>query len=137
VQISCERIPDWILRATVINNPIRADLGKFTVQLKRGYSRPVDPNLRFTAEFVSRLGSMERMRQALLAFEESEFYRGNKVEDVLLGNANEPLMQKKTTVALQSCDVLAPLNTSQMKAARMAVSHRISLIQGPPGTGKT
>lgn len=31
VQISCERISDWILRATVINNPIRADLGNFTV----------------------------------------------------------------------------------------------------------
>ncbi|EEH39397.2 ATP-dependent helicase NAM7 [Paracoccidioides lutzii Pb01] len=100
-------------------------------------SVPTDCTHNFTADYVWKATSFDRMQLAMKTFAVDEMSVSGYIFHRLLGNevAAGPMrtqMPKKFSVP-----GLPDLNSSQTNAVKSVLQKPLSLIQGPPGTGKT
>ncbi|EAQ85813.1 conserved hypothetical protein [Chaetomium globosum CBS 148.51] len=100
-------------------------------------SVPTDVATNFSADYVWKATSYDRMQFAMKTFAVDEMSLSGYIFHKLLGHevAVAPMktqMPKKFHVA-----GLPELNHSQITAIKTVLSNPLSLIQGPPGTGKT
>ncbi len=98
---------------------------------------PIDVVTNFSADYVWKATSYDRMQFAMKTFAIDEMSVSGYIFHKLLGHevAVAPMktqMPKKFHVA-----GLPELNHSQVAAIKTVLSTPLSLIQGPPGTGKT
>lgn len=98
---------------------------------------PVHATTGFTAEFVWKGTSYQRMQKALRVFATEEESVSSFIYHKLLGHEVVPVVFSTTTPKLLSVKRLAKLNGSQANAVATVLQRPLSLIQGPPGTGKT
>ncbi|KAL2268749.1 hypothetical protein VTJ83DRAFT_3595 [Remersonia thermophila] len=100
-------------------------------------SVPIDISTNFSADYVWKATSYDRMQLAMKTFAVDEmsvsgylFYR-LLGKEVTLGPMKTQLPKRFNVPGLPE------LNTSQMDAIKKVLSQPLALIQGPPGTGKT
>ncbi|EDK45555.1 ATP-dependent helicase NAM7 [Lodderomyces elongisporus NRRL YB-4239] len=91
----------------------------------------------FTAEFVWKGTSYDRMQQAMKDFATDEESVSSYIYHKLLGHDVAPIEFDITLPKKFSHPKLTELNISQTNAVRSVLQRPLSLIQGPPGTGKT
>jgi regulator of nonsense transcripts 1 len=100
-------------------------------------SLPTDITRNFSADYVWKATSYDRMQLAMKTFAVDEMSVSGYIFHTLLGH---DVQQPPMRVALPkkwSAPDLPDLNPSQVKAIRKVLTNHLSLIQGPPGTGKT
>ena len=124
------------------------------LELRRSEGVPLDVTHNFTADFVWKSTSFDRMQLAMKTFAVDEkSVSGYIVSDVLpsltygvliqmqyhklLGHELEPQSLRTQMPKRFSAPGLPELNHSQMYAVKSVLQKPISLLQGPPGTGKT
>lgn len=127
----------WEGRGYIIHLP-DARQEQYTLEMSPSKIHPpVDITNRFTAEFVWKGISYERMQDAMKTFaldatSISEYLYmkllGIEVEDALFD------VSLPTSLSIQN---MPKLNASQLYAVETALKSPLTLIQGPPGTGKT
>lgn len=98
---------------------------------------PTNLTTDFTAEFVWKGTSYERMQYALTKFALDEESASSYIYHKLLGHDVAPIEFDINLPSKLSHPNLAELNLSQMNAVKLVLQRPLSLIQGPPGTGKT
>eukprot|EP00922_Rhytidocystis_sp_ex-Travisia-forbesii_P046294 GHVS01069014.1.p1 GENE.GHVS01069014.1~~GHVS01069014.1.p1 ORF type:complete len:1164 (-),score=329.32 GHVS01069014.1:721-4212(-) len=100
---------------------------------------PWDHNITtgFTAEFVWKSTSYDRMQIAMRQFAVDETSVSGYLYHKLLGHDIEDQMIKTALPRQFSAPNLAQLNHSQIGAITRGLHSPLCLIQGPPGTGKT
>ncbi|KAF6068988.1 AAA domain family protein [Candida albicans] len=91
----------------------------------------------FTAEFVWKGTSYDRMQQAMKDFATDEESVSSFIYHKLLGHEVLPIEFDIDLPKKFSHPKLTELNVSQTNAVRTVLQRPLSLIQGPPGTGKT
>lgn len=91
----------------------------------------------FTAEFVWKGTSYDRMQQAMKTFALEEESVSGYIYHKLLGHEVQPVEFSIKLPKKFSHPALGELNASQTNAVRSVLLRPLSLIQGPPGTGKT
>ncbi|KAK6202302.1 P-loop containing nucleoside triphosphate hydrolase protein [Scheffersomyces amazonensis] len=91
----------------------------------------------FTAEFVWKGTSYDRMQNAMKCFAVDEASVSGYIYHKLLGHAVAPVEFDIALPKRLSHPNLTELNFSQTNAVRAVLQRPLSLIQGPPGTGKT
>ncbi|XP_030634059.1 helicase with zinc finger domain 2 [Chanos chanos] len=92
---------------------------------------------RFTVELIPKLLPDVRKENAV-----DNLTKANQlVKEIAMGKRRQNENTKIPRQKFARCDIASsgfkPLNNSQCKAIREALSNRFTLIQGPPGTGKT
>lgn len=98
---------------------------------------PTECTLNFSADYVWKATSYDRMQAALKNFAVDErcisgyIYHKLLGHEVALAPLKNPLPKKFTAPGLPD------LNHSQVQAIKSVLTNPLSLIQGPPGTGKT
>ena len=101
---------------------------------------PLHVNNRFTAEFVWKGISYERMQDAMKTFALDSTsisdYLYNKILGLEIINENDVKFNINLPNDL-SIPNMPSLNDSQLFAVKNAIQSPFTLIQGPPGTGKT
>ncbi|KAG8877141.1 hypothetical protein FRB98_006858 [Tulasnella sp. 332] len=107
------------------------------LELKRNDGVPTECTLNFTADFVWKATSFDRMQQAMKTFAVDETSVSGYIYHKLLGHEVEPQVLKTQMPKRFSAPGLPELNHSQMYAVKSVLQKPLSLIQGPPGTGKT
>jgi regulator of nonsense transcripts 1 len=100
-------------------------------------SVPTECTHNFSADYVWKATSFDRMQHAMKTFAIDEMSVSGYIFHRLLGHevASAPMkinMPRKFTVP-----GLPELNSSQINAVKSVLQKPLSLIQGPPGTGKT
>lgn len=110
----------------------------FTLELFPGQKvPPVHAVVGFTAEFVWKGTSYNRMQKALRNFAANEKSVSSHIYHKLLGHEVVPMVFSTAVPTQLSVAKLAHLNSSQKNAVANVLQRPLSLIQGPPGTGKT
>ncbi|KAL6451169.1 NAM7 ATP-dependent helicase NAM7 [Candida maltosa Xu316] len=111
---------------------------EFTLELNPSKtSPPTDLTTDFTAEFVWKGTSYDRMQQAMKDFATDEESVSSYIYHKLLGHEVDPIEFDIKLPKKFSHPKLTELNVSQTNAVRTVLQRPLSLIQGPPGTGKT
>ncbi|CAH6719195.1 ATP-dependent helicase Nam7p [[Candida] jaroonii] len=128
---------EWLGKGSIIGLP-DAHQELFTLELNESKSPPPIPRTTgFTAEFIWKGVSYERMQSALKTFAISEKSTSSYIYHKILGHDVKPIEFDIELPKQLSIPKLAKLNGSQSNAIRMVLKRPLSLIQGPPGTGKT
>ncbi|CAL1705459.1 unnamed protein product [Somion occarium] len=117
-----------------IPNNISDEIG---LELRRSEGVPIDVTHNFTADFVWKSTSFDRMQLAMKTFAVDEKSVSGYIYHKLLGHELEPQILRTQMPKRFSAPGLPELNHSQMYAVKSVLQKPISLIQGPPGTGKT
>ncbi|KAI1362131.1 P-loop containing nucleoside triphosphate hydrolase protein [Xylaria arbuscula] len=98
---------------------------------------PTECTHNFSADYVWKATSYDRMQVAMRNFAVDEFSVSGYIFHKLLGHEVAAGPMKTTLPKKFSAPGLPELNGSQISAIKAVLSTPLSLIQGPPGTGKT
>lgn len=111
---------------------------EFTLELNPSkIAPPTHLTTDFTAEFVWKGTSYDRMQQAMKDFAIDDESVSSFIYHKLLGHDVAPVEFDIELPKRFSHPKLTELNISQANAVRSVLQRPLSLIQGPPGTGKT
>ena len=100
-------------------------------------SVPTECTHNFSADYVWKATSYDRMQVSMKAFAVDEMSVSGYIFHKLLGHEVAVAPMKTTMPKKFTAPNLPELNGSQISAIRAVLSTPLSLIQGPPGTGKT
>ena len=100
-------------------------------------SVPTECTHNFTAEYVWKATSFDRMQHAMKTFAVDEMSVSGYIFHRLLGHEVAAAPMKQQLPRKFSVPGLPELNSSQINAVKTVIQKPLSLIQGPPGTGKT
>ncbi|KAH3673246.1 hypothetical protein WICPIJ_009865 [Wickerhamomyces pijperi] len=129
----------WESKGFIIRTPNQYQ-EEFTLELSDSNSKnppPTHLTTEFTAEFVWKGTSYERMQDAMRAFATDNQSVSGYIYRKLLGHeVNEVEFDIKLPSKF-SIPGFAELNVSQVHSIKKVLQRPLSLIQGPPGTGKT
>ncbi|KAF8891358.1 ATP dependent helicase [Infundibulicybe gibba] len=117
-----------------IPNNVSDEIG---LELRRTEGVPSECTHNFSADFVWKSTSFDRMQLAMKTFAVDEKSVSGYIYHKLLGHELEPQVLRTQMPKRFSAPGLPELNHSQMYAVKSVLQKPISLIQGPPGTGKT
>ncbi|KAF9028563.1 ATP dependent helicase [Hymenopellis radicata] len=117
-----------------IPNNVSDEIG---LELRRTDGVPTECTHNFSADFVWKSTSFDRMQLAMKTFAVDEKSVSGYIYHKLLGHELEPQVLRTQMPKRFSAPGLPELNHSQMYAVKSVLQKPISLIQGPPGTGKT
>ncbi|KAL2113830.1 hypothetical protein VUR80DRAFT_2222 [Thermomyces stellatus] len=98
---------------------------------------PTDCTVNFSADYVWKATSYDRMQHALATFKKEEQSVSGYIFHKLLGNEVQLKDMRVNLPKRMNAPHLPDLNESQSEAVKAVLQSPISLIQGPPGTGKT
>lgn len=98
---------------------------------------PTDLSHNFSADYVWKATSYDRMQLAMKTFAVDEMSVSGYIFHVLLGHEAQFQPPKLTLPKKWSAPGLPDLNNSQVEAIKTCLKQPLTLIQGPPGTGKT
>jgi regulator of nonsense transcripts 1 len=98
---------------------------------------PTDVTTNFSADYVWKATSYDRMQFAMKTFAVDEMSVSGYIFHKLLGHEVAVAPMKTPMPKKFHVDGLPELNHSQITAIKTVLSTPLSLIQGPPGTGKT
>jgi regulator of nonsense transcripts 1 len=104
---------------------------------KAAGSVPTECTHNFTADYVWKATSFDRMQFAMKTFALDEMSVSGYIFHRLLGHEVAAAPMKTTLPRKFSVPGLPELNGSQINAVKSVLQKPLSLIQGPPGTGKT
>lgn len=111
---------------------------EIALELKRSDNVPIDCTHNFSADFVWKSTSFDRMQQAMRTFAVDEQSVSGYIYHKLMGHdADPPQVLRAQMPKRVSAPNLPDLNHSQIYAVKSVLQKPLSLIQGPPGTGKT
>ncbi|BGP53780.1 hypothetical protein JCM8202_005552 [Rhodotorula sphaerocarpa] len=111
---------------------------EIALELKRSDNVPIDCTHNFSADFVWKSTSFDRMQQAMRTFAVDEQSVSGYIYHKLMGHdADPPQVLRAQMPKRVSAPFLPDLNHSQIYAVKSVLQKPLSLIQGPPGTGKT
>ncbi|PPQ99227.1 hypothetical protein CVT24_009246 [Panaeolus cyanescens] len=117
-----------------IPNNVSDEIG---LELRRTEGVPSECTHNFSADFVWKSTSFDRMQLAMKTFAVDEKSVSGYIYHKLLGHELEPQSLRTQMPKRFSAPGLPELNHSQMYAVKSVLQKPLSLIQGPPGTGKT
>jgi regulator of nonsense transcripts 1 len=100
-------------------------------------SVPTDCTHNFTADYVWKATSFDRMQHAMKTFAVDEMSVSGYIFHRLLGHEVAAAAMKTQLPRKFTAPGLPDLNASQVSAVQAVLTQPLSLIQGPPGTGKT
>lgn len=100
-------------------------------------SVPTECTHNFSADYVWKATSYDRMQAAMKTFAVDEMSVSGYIFHKLLGHEVAVAPMKTNLPKKFSAPGLPELNSSQINAIKNVLSTPLSLIQGPPGTGKT
>lgn len=100
-------------------------------------SVPTECTHNFTADYVWKATSFDRMQLAMKTFAVDEMSVSGYIFHRLLGHEVAAAPMKTQLPKKFSAPGLPDLNSSQINAVKSVLQKPLSLIQGPPGTGKT
>ncbi|KAJ5204570.1 uncharacterized protein N7498_005449 [Penicillium cinerascens] len=100
-------------------------------------SVPTECTHNFTADYVWKSTSFDRMQFAMKTFAVDEMSVSGYIFHRLLGHEVAAAPMKTQIPKKYSVPGLPDLNSSQINAVKSVLQRPLSLIQGPPGTGKT
>jgi regulator of nonsense transcripts 1 len=100
-------------------------------------SVPTECTHNFTADYVWKATSFDRMQHAMKTFAIDETSVSGYIFYRLLGHEVAAAPMKTQVPKKFSVPGLPDLNLSQINAVKSVIQKPLSLIQGPPGTGKT
>ena len=100
-------------------------------------SVPTECTHNFTADYVWKATSFDRMQLAMKTFALDEMSVSGYIFHRLLGHEVAAAPMKSQLPRKFSVPGLPELNGSQINAVKSVLQKPLSLIQGPPGTGKT
>ncbi|PGH13544.1 hypothetical protein AJ80_06294 [Polytolypa hystricis UAMH7299] len=100
-------------------------------------SVPTDCTHNFTADYVWKATSFDRMQLAMKTFALDEMSVSGYIFHRLLGHEVAAGAMKTQMPKKWAAPGLPELNGSQINAVKAVLQKPMSLIQGPPGTGKT
>ena len=100
-------------------------------------SVPTECTHNFSADYVWKSTSFDRMQAALKTFAVDEMSVSGYIFHRLLGHEVVAAPMKTQMPKKYSVPGLPELNGSQINAVKSVLLNPLSLIQGPPGTGKT
>ena len=100
-------------------------------------SVPTECTHNFSADYVWKATSFDRMQHAMKTFAIDEMSVSGYIFHRLLGHEVASAPMKITIPRKFSVPGLPELNGSQINAVKSVLQKPLSLIQGPPGTGKT
>jgi regulator of nonsense transcripts 1 len=98
---------------------------------------PIDVTTNFSADYVWKATSYDRMQFAMKTFAVDEMSVSGYIFHKLLGHEVAVAPMKTQMPKRFHVPGLPELNHSQITAIKTVLSTPLSLIQGPPGTGKT
>ncbi|TAQ90062.1 hypothetical protein B7494_g1619 [Chlorociboria aeruginascens] len=111
-----------------------------TIELRKvgsDKSVPTDCTHNFSADYVWKATSYDRMQFAMKTFAVDEMSVSGYIFHKLLGHEVAAAPMKLQMPKKFSVPGLPELNSSQISAVKSVLQKPLSLIQGPPGTGKT
>ncbi|KAI5239264.1 upf1 regulator of nonsense transcripts [Aureobasidium subglaciale] len=100
-------------------------------------SVPTECTHNFSADYVWKATSFDRMQHAMKTFAIDEMSVSGYIFHRLLGHEVAAAPMKTQLPRKFSVPGLPELNSSQINAVKSVLQKPLSLIQGPPGTGKT
>lgn len=98
---------------------------------------PTDLSHNFSADYVWKATSYDRMQLAMKTFAVDEMSVSGYIFHTLLGHEVQLQPMKMNLPKKWTAPGLPDLNPSQVLAIKTVLQRPLSLIQGPPGTGKT
>ena len=107
------------------------------VELRRNDGVPDHCTHNFSADFVWKSTSFDRMQSAMRTFAVDEQSVSAYIYHKLLGHEVDNVLLRTAMPKRFSAPGLPELNHSQVFAVKSVLQRPLSLIQGPPGTGKT
>ncbi|GAA6006360.1 uncharacterized protein JCM10292_002661 [Rhodotorula paludigena] len=111
---------------------------EIALELRRSDGAPIDCTHNFSADFVWKSTSFDRMQLAMKTFAVDEQSVSGYIYHKLMGHdADPPQVLRAQMPKRVSAPNLPDLNHSQIYAVKSVLQKPLSLIQGPPGTGKT
>jgi regulator of nonsense transcripts 1 len=133
--------PHWEGVGYVIKIPNNQS-DEITVELRSGKggndkSVPTDCTHNFTADYVWKATTFDRMQLAMKTFAVDEMSVSGYIFHRLLGHEVAAAPMRTQMPKKYSVPGLPELNGSQINAVKSVLQKPLSLIQGPPGTGKT
>lgn len=131
--------PHWEAVGYVIKIPNNQS-DEVTIELRtKGdhKSVPTECTHNFTADYVWKSTSFDRMQLAMKTFAVDELSVSGYIFHRLLGHDVAAAPMKMQLPKKFSVPGLPELNASQINAVKSVLQKPLSLIQGPPGTGKT
>lgn len=128
----------WESNGFIIRIP-SAHHEEFTLELTSRPNNPPPTNCTtdFTAEFVWKGTSYDRMQEAMKTFAVDNQSVSGYIYHKLLGHEVNSVEFDINLPSKFSIPGFAELNVSQANAIKSVLQRPLSLIQGPPGTGKT
>jgi len=129
----------WESNGYIIRIP-NAYQEEFTLELAGNARSPPPPTnctTDFTAEFVWKGTSYDRMQEAMRKFAVDNQSASGYIYHKLLGHEVNSVEFDIKLPSKFSIQGFAELNVSQANAIKNVLQRPLSLIQGPPGTGKT
>lgn len=128
----------WESNGYIIRIP-SAHQEEFTLELTANAKNPPPTNCYtdFTAEFVWKGTSYDRMQEAMKKFAVDNTSVSGYIYHKLLGHEVNSVEFDINLPSKFSIPGFAELNVSQANAIKNVLQRPLSLIQGPPGTGKT
>ncbi|WFC98755.1 ATP-dependent RNA helicase [Malassezia yamatoensis] len=126
----------WQAIVQVVSVPQSA-VTEVGVEMRQGAQAPTHCTHNFSAEFVWKGTTFDRMQSALRDFAKGERCMSSYLMRSLLGHTLPSCTLEVTLPKRFSVPGLPELNHSQVCAVKSVLTRPLSLIQGPPGTGKT
>ena len=126
----------WETIVQVVSVPQNA-VTEVGVELRHGTYVPTQCTHNFTAEFIWKGTTFDRMHSALRRFANEHGCMSGYLMRSLLGHAMPPSTLATPLPTRFTVPGLPELNHSQVCAVKAVLSRPLALIQGPPGTGKT
>jgi regulator of nonsense transcripts 1 len=139
LRYSGELRPHWEGVGYVIKIPNNQS-DEVTIELRNKgdhKSVPTDCTHNFSADYVWKATSFDRMQHAMKTFAIDEMSVSGYIFHRLLGHEVASAPMKIQLPRKFSVPGLPELNGSQINAVKNVLQKPLSLIQGPPGTGKT
>lgn len=131
--------PPWEGVGYVIKIPNNQS-DEVTLELRKSgndKSIPTECTHNFSADYVWKATSYDRMQLAMKTFAVDEMSVSGYIFHKLLGHEVAVAPMKPQLPKQFTAPGLPALNSSQITAIKTVLSTPLSLIQGPPGTGKT